>query len=144
MKYFTIKELCTTNKKIKNEPDEQVKKNLEDLVDNVLDPIRERYNKPIIVNSGFRSKELNKAVGGVSTSQHCKGEAVDIKSDPELLKLIFDMIDEGLQLDQLIIERTDINSICGSWLHISFRKNNRNQILKYNGKVYSTYKRNNQ
>lgn len=71
MKYFTIDEMCKTSTKLDNVPNAVERANLVCLIENVLDPIRERYGKPIIVTSGFRSERVNKAVGGVSTSQHC-------------------------------------------------------------------------
>ena len=84
MKHFTIAELCRSNtataKKIDNTPTEQVEKNLKALVENVLDPVREKLGRPITVNCGYRSPKLNNAVGGVSNSQHVTGEAADIES----------------------------------------------------------------
>ena len=82
MKYFTLKELTrsttATAKGIDNTPTPEVEKNLTLLVENVLDPLREIYGKPITVNSGYRCPELNKAVGGSKTSDHVKGFAADI------------------------------------------------------------------
>jgi len=72
MKYFTIKELTTsstaTRLKIDNTPTEEVVNNLESLVNNILDKIREAYGKPITVNSGYRCPKLNTAIGGSKTS----------------------------------------------------------------------------
>jgi uncharacterized protein YcbK (DUF882 family) len=71
-KYFTIKELTkssvATKKKISNTPTKEIENKLEALIENVLDPLRELYGKPITVNSGYRCPALNKAVGGVSNS----------------------------------------------------------------------------
>lgn len=82
MKYFTIEELCkstTANRlKIDNRCDSGVAVSLAALVENVLDPLREWYGKPISVNSGYRCPALNKAVGGSATSQHMSGQAADI------------------------------------------------------------------
>jgi len=68
MKYFTINELCKSSvaskKKIDNTPSEEVKVNLERLINEVLDPIREEFGKPITVTSGYRCSKLNKEVGG--------------------------------------------------------------------------------
>ena len=72
MKYFTINELIASdvakNNNINNIPNQQEKNNLTALVDNILDPLREAYGKPIKVNSGYRCDALNKAVGGSKTS----------------------------------------------------------------------------
>lgn len=124
MKYFTIKELSSTNKRINNVPNSSVINNLTALVDNVLDAARELYDKPIKINSGYRSPELNKAVGGVSNSQHILGEAADITTGTkEGNKVLFNLIRENLKFDQLIDEKDY------TWLHISYKQRNRNQIL---------------
>ena len=82
MKYFTIEELCksqvASTKAINNLPTKDITLNLTNLVLKILDPLREKYGKPIIVNSGYRCPELNKAVGGSKTSDHQYGLAADI------------------------------------------------------------------
>ena len=81
-KYFSIAELTkseTANKrKINNKPTKEVENCLNQLIDNILDPLRKAYGQPIIVSSGYRCPELNKAVGGAKTSQHTLGQAADI------------------------------------------------------------------
>lgn len=129
MKYFTIKELCksstATAKGIDNSPNSEIVKNLEQLIDNILDPLRERYGKPITVNSGYRCPELNKAVGGSKTSHHMKGLAADITvGSPKKNKVLFDLIKEmDLPFDQLIDEKNL------SWVHVSYSTKPRKQIL---------------
>ena len=96
MKYFTIKELCKSStavqKKIDNTPNSEIVNNLEKLVEYILDPLREKYGKPIIVNSGYRSQALNKAVNGSKTSQHMKGLAADITAgSPAKNKILFNL-----------------------------------------------------
>lgn len=82
MKYFTLKELTRSAtaeaKGIDNTPTPEVEKNLTLLVENILDPLRLIYGKPITVNSGYRCPELNKAVGGSATSDHCFDEKTEI------------------------------------------------------------------
>lgn len=131
MKYFTFKELTYSatarQRGIINDPDETQKDNLRKLVENLLDPIRERWGKPIFVTSGFRCPELNKAIGGVRNSEHLTGCAADItlnsKQDNErLFKMIRNQKD--LQWRQLINEGK------GRWIHISYNeKDNKKQIL---------------
>lgn len=134
MKYFSIAELSRSDTakqyRIDNEPPLQAIINMTSLIDEVLDPIREKWGKPIYVNSGYRCEALNKAVGGVSTSQHCRGEASDITAGSvELNKSLFNMIYnmktfEGFIFDQLIDE-SDYK-----WIHISYKQNNnRGEIL---------------
>ena len=132
MKYFTINELTAsaTAKRlgISNNPTAEITAALERLVKNVLDPLREAWGAPIIVTSGYRSVKLNKAVGGAKTSQHCYGQAADIRtvSDlPEDNKRLRDLIVElNLPIDQLIDEYG-----C-DWIHVSHRASgNRGQLL---------------
>lgn len=137
MKYFTIDEMCRSNtakaRKIDNTPNEEVKKNLQNLIEHILDPLREKYGKPIVVSSGYRSEKLNRAIGGSKTSQHCIGQAADIhatvnsrKNNMEIFKLIKECIDDW---DQLIYEHGDNTG--PDWIHISYSsKHNRKQILK--------------
>ena len=84
MKFFTIEELTKSTtaqqKGIKNVPSKEEEQNLIALIENVLDPLREAYGKPIIVTSGYRCPALNRAVGGASTSQHMTGQAADIRT----------------------------------------------------------------
>jgi len=131
MKYFTIKEL--TNSKtanrigIKNIPSEKELANLVALIENVLDPLRMAYGHPITVNSGYRSDELNRAIGGATNSQHMRGEAADItvgnKNENKKLFELLQSID--VQYDQLIDESKY------SWVHVSYKSSgaNRKQIL---------------
>jgi zinc D-Ala-D-Ala carboxypeptidase len=126
--YFTNNELTDSETakrlRIKNEPTKDQWINLFAIRDNVLNPLREKFGKPIRITSGFRSPELNKAVGGKPTSQHTKGEAVDItainKADN---KELFELC-KTLEFDQLIDESNL------TWIHISYKVPNRKQILK--------------
>lgn len=130
MKHFTIGELCASStadaRGIKNTPMLQETGNLLALADNVLDPLREWYGKPIYVNSGYRCPQLNRMVGGKPTSQHLKGEAADITAgSKEENRKLFAYIRANLTFDQLIDEKNF------SWVHVSFKRNgeNRKQIL---------------
>lgn len=82
MKFFSIDELTKSTtaqqKGIKNVPSKEQEQNLIALIENVLDPLREAYGKPIIVTSGYRCPALNKAVGGASNSQHCFDKNTEI------------------------------------------------------------------
>ena len=131
MKHFTIDELCRSDtarsRGIDNTPTEDVKRNLEALVGNVLDPLREWYGKPIYVNSGYRCPALNKAVGGVANSQHLTGQAADIDvNDRAENRKLMKHIEDNLDFDQLIWENG------GAWVHVSYRADGRNrrQVLR--------------
>ena len=130
-KYFSIAELTKSStaikKKINNTPTKEVENNLNQLIDNILDPLREAWGQPIIVGSGYRCEALNKAVGGAAHSQHKLGQAADIhtKSDlAEYNKKLFELIKQlKLPFDQLI------NEYNYNWIHVSYSPRNRRQIL---------------
>lgn len=130
MKYFTIKELTKSStakaKGIDNTPTPEVERNLTALVENVLDPLRAIYGKPITVNSGYRCPELNKAVGGSATSDHVKGMAVDLTGGNKIEnERLFNIIKHNFHFSQLINEKNF------SWVHVSYNPNNlKNQTLK--------------
>lgn len=135
MKYFTFDELLRSQiaaqRDIINEPfaynEVDAYNNLEALVDNLLDPIRERFATPIIVTSGYRCKELNEIVGGVDNSQHRKGQAVDFYFQgfdrKELCEAFFE-ISDSFDFDQLIYYKKK------GFIHISYKgKDNRHQAF---------------
>lgn len=130
MKYFTIEELCRSSvadsKKIDNTPTKDIENKLIELVDNVLDKLRQWYGKPITVNSGYRCRILNEAVGGSKTSQHMLGEAADITAGSKLEnEKLFNYIRDNLEYDQLIDEYDF------TWIHVSYRKDRlRKQVKK--------------
>jgi hypothetical protein len=135
MKYFTINELTKSREAnkagIDNTPPKSAVKALTKLVDEVLDPVREAWGEPIIVNSGYRCERLNTLVGGVEDSQHLKGEAADITTGDRMgNKELFGFIkllasDNVIEFDQLIDESGF------SWIHVSYRAGkNRGQVLK--------------
>ena len=122
--HFTIEELYASAtakaKCINNKPNTQQMINLIYLASYVLEPLRVAMNEPIKIGSGFRSKELNKAVGGVSNSQHMKGQAADLCIDGDLKKgrKWFNYIKDHLPFDQLIWEKNPKTGSC--WVHVSF------------------------
>jgi len=120
--------------------------NMRLLAENIFQPIREAFCVPIFVSSGYRSIQLNIAIGGSSsTSQHMKGEAMDLDADRYgkiTNSQIFNFIKDELDFDQLIWEYGDSEN--PDWVHVSYKSDgNRKQILKVkrvNGKgVYSKY-----
>lgn len=116
-KYFKLEELLKSDKalaaQIENLPSWADVENLLDLAVLVLDPIREAWGQPLMVNSGYRSPQLNAAVGGVPTSAHMEGCAVDItlcswsdRKISQLYSLIVSMVDDGaIDIDQVIYYR---------------------------------------
>ena len=113
-------------------------KNLTDLCYGVLEPVRAKFDKPIIVTSGYRSPELNRAIGSKSdTSQHCKGEAVDFEIAGVSNLQVALWIQNNCDFDQLILEFWKDDDPNAGWVHCSFKEgSNRKQVLTYTGKEY--------
>jgi hypothetical protein len=102
------------------------------LAEKIFEPIREHFGVPIHISSGYRSKELNAKIGGSATSQHCKGQAIDIDMDGSTNGVtnadVFNYIKDNLPFDQLIWEfGNDINP---DWVHVSYNVKQRGEILK--------------
>jgi hypothetical protein len=117
---------------IDNTPSEVQVLSMKLLADKVFEPLRKWVGGPIKVNSFFRSVALNEAIGGAASSQHCKGQAIDIddvygrKTNAEMYK----WIQENLDYDQMIWEfGTDTQP---NWIHVSYvsKEENRNKCLK--------------
>lgn len=151
MKHFTIRELTKSRTAAKlgidNTPTPEITRRLNALVDNVLDPLREKFGAPIIVSSGYRSPKVNAATPGASkTSQHMQGEAADIRtvsdSREDNMKLLRCLLQSGIEFDQVICEYPDANGR-PDWIHVSYTKRWANRRVKTTcrgGKYYSGIK----
>ena len=132
MKYFNLQELtysASANKyKINNTPPQKVVENLNRLVHNILDPLREAWGEPIIVTSGFRCPALNKKIGGAANSQHVLGEAADIRTvrdTKEDNRRLYEFIKSmNLPVDQCINEH-DFD-----WIHVSYGPRHRRSYFE--------------
>ncbi|MCQ2231410.1 MAG: D-Ala-D-Ala carboxypeptidase family metallohydrolase [Paludibacteraceae bacterium] len=125
-KYFTLEEMIASDtakaRKIDNTPDSTQIAHLKMLVENVLDPLREAWGKPLHVNSGYRCPDLNRAIGGAKTSDHMYGNAADIttihSNRSERIRMnrqLFDLCEKmNIPFKQLIDESGY------TWVHISF------------------------
>jgi len=116
---------------IANEPTQEHLQNLKLVAENVFQPIREHFGKPLAVSSGYRSEALNDLIGGSESSQHSKGQALDLDADAFggfTNADVFYFIKENLEFDQLIWEfGTNENP---DWVHVSYKEsNNRGEIL---------------
>ena len=101
--FFTLDELIRTSQPLPNVPTEEQRRNLRELVRLVLDPLRRRLRKPIIVTSGFRSVPVNRAVGGSPRSLHLQGLAADIKVNHlNAADIIAALHDSNIDFDQAI------------------------------------------
>ena len=131
-KNFALSEITHSNTAkrlgIDNEPTETHLQNMQHLVDDILQPLRDGVG-PIRISSGYRNPSLNRAIGGSVSSQHCKGEALDIQfweMGKMNNKVIYDFIlDSNMEFDQMI------NEFDFAWIHISLKdKGNRKQVLE--------------
>ena len=116
---------------IDNMPDNDTLVTMQITAEHIFEPLRNKFNEPIYISSFYRSPELNKAIGGSSSSQHCKGEAIDI--DDVYSKAsnsdFFNYIKDKLEFDQLIWEFGDDKN--PAWVHVSYSLGkNRMRILK--------------
>lgn len=140
MKYFKLSEFAVSSSypRLAKMPTGEIKTNIEYLVDYLLDPVRERIGKPITVTSGYRPPELNKAIGGVSTSNHLYGYAADVvcgNNRSDNLKIAIAVIELGLDFDELLLEEGTLTAPC--WIHIAVKKKgNRKKLLWKDGKVW--------
>jgi zinc D-Ala-D-Ala carboxypeptidase len=141
-KHLTLAELTYSATAIKlgivNVPNQLQTENLKTLALKVFEPTREHFGVPIHISSGYRIMNLNQALNGSITSQHCKGEAIDIdmKGDKVTNAQIFHWIKDNLKYDQLIWEFGDKKN--PDWVHVSYTKENRQQTLraiKVNGRT---------
>lgn len=135
-KHFKLSEFTrsatASAKKIGNTPSLEVVSNLQQLCIHVLEPLREHFNCPITISSGYRCPALNTAIGGVKTSQHMTGEAADIHIPDEATgKRWFLWIMNNLRFDQLIWEKSTPTST-HHWIHVSFRQvgKQRQQVIE--------------
>lgn len=128
---FTLEEMCMTNTGLENIPGKSEIQNIAELVKNVLQPLRNIVGS-IRINSGFRSAQVNKKVGGISSSQHTSGEAADISNNDNAN--LFNVIREKFIFDQLIWEGGNDNQ--PAWVHVSYKsQGNREETLRMtNGK----------
>ena len=141
-KHFKLEEFekssTATRLGIKNKAGSGEIKNLTDLCYAVLEPVRAKFEKPIMVTSGYRSEELCVAIKSSKTSQHTKGQAVDFEiAGVSNLQLAI-WIQNNCDFDQLILEFWKEEEGANSgWVHCSYNEgSNRKQVLTFNGKEF--------
>ena len=137
-----VKSDTATKLRIDNTPQGEHLENAKALFENVVQAVRDHFG-PTVINSGYRSPELNDAVGGSATSQHCKGEAVDIEVPSVPNGDLAEWIRDNLDFDQLILEFYTPGIPDSGWVHVSYKTDgsNRKSVLtaaRIDGKtVYS-------
>ena len=140
--HFSLKELTRSQtaerKGIKNQPNDREIENLKLVCENILEPVREHYGIPFTPSSGFRSFELNKAIGSSSKSQHITGKAVDfeIPGVPNMEVALW--IKEHLDYDQLLLEFYKEKIPDSGWVHCSYvGQENRKESKRFDGRKWS-------
>jgi|TARA_Y100000361_G_scaffold84345_1_gene74753 zinc D-Ala-D-Ala carboxypeptidase len=128
---------------INNEPNEEQLANMKLIGEKIFEPLRLFVGGPIKINSFFRSAELNKAIGGSTTSQHCKGQAMDIDDTFDHMSnaRMYYYIKDNLDFDQMIWEFGDDNN--PNWVHVSYvspEKNRKVCLKAYKEKGRTKYK----
>ena len=128
---------------LKNDPSDVHLKNMKIICEKIFEPLRTHVGGPIKINSFYRGPELNKAIGGSSKSQHCKGQAIDIDDTFGHMSNadMYYWIKENLNFDQMIWEFGDDKN--PNWVHVSYvnDEDNRNRCLKaYKEKGKTKYK----
>lgn len=133
-KNFSLYEMTVTNSGIPNEPNGDEIENLKLLCENVLQPLRNLFGRPIKVTSGFRCEKVNRHIGGVASSEHVKGMAADLVCEDN--KELFNLIRGRFKFTQLIWERG--TRMQPAWIHVSYDKDDlKCQVLKFDGKRYT-------
>lgn len=133
--HFTLEEMINSptakEKGINNMPGPAVLVNLTNVAQSILEPVRAHFGKPIKINSGYRSPELNTAIGGSATSQHCTGEAVDFEIEGISNKEVAEWVTNNLKYDQCILEFwVSSEGPNSGWVHVSLKKNGMNRKQK--------------
>lgn len=134
-----IKSETALRKELDNTPGDEEIANLTALAVNVLQPVRDAFDKGVKVNSGFRHPEVNAAVGGSRTSDHCKGQAADIEIPGVANADLAQWIVDNLEFRQVILEFYTPGIPDSGWVHVSYVEgDNKKQVLtamKENGKT---------
>ena len=121
---FSLKEMTksqtATRRGIDNDPGEEEQANLQQLCEQVLQKVRDHFGKPVTVTSGYRSPELNKAIGGSTTSDHCKGMAADIEIAGVPNYELAEWIKDNCEFRQLILEFYTPGIPDSGWVHVSY------------------------
>lgn len=123
-KNFSLQELTKSSSAIRlgldNTPGDDEINNLRTLCEEVLQPVRDYYGMPVVINSGYRSPQVNAAIGGSRTSEHCKGMAADIEIPGIPNADLATWIKEHLRFRQLILEFYTPGVPDSGWVHVSF------------------------
>ena len=135
---FTKSQIAARNG-INNTPHSGDVKNLENLCYEILEPIRAKFDKPVMINSGFRNLAVNRLLGSSDSSQHTKGQACDFEiAGVPNIKVAY-WLQANCDFDQLILEFYKPEDGQAGWIHVSYNEkgSNRKQVLTFDGKKYT-------
>jgi zinc D-Ala-D-Ala carboxypeptidase len=125
---FSLHELTKSETALRhnlpNDPDEKAIANLKVLCEQVLQPVRDHYGKGVKVNSGFRHPDVNAAVGGSKTSDHCQGQAADIEIPGVPNHELAEYIAQNYKFTQVILEFYTPGIPDSGWVHVSYDPSN--------------------
>jgi hypothetical protein len=125
---FNLRELTRSDTAdrldIDNQPNEEQIESLRLLCENILQPVRDHFGKPVKINSGFRCPTLNQATGGSATSDHCKGQACDFEIDGVSNPELAEWVSQNCKYTQLILEFYTQGQPNSGWVHASFNPEN--------------------
>ena len=143
--HFSIKELTYSDTAVRlgidNTPNDEILKNLQLVTQHILEEVRNYFDKPVKVTSGYRSEKLCLAIGSKATSQHTLGQAVDFEVIGIPNQVVSDWIVNNLDFDQCILEFWNPNEYNSGWVHCSYKPSgNRKMYLKaYNANGRTVY-----
>lgn len=123
--HFTLEEACKSQRAermgISNSPDADTLERMIAVAENILEPVRAHFGKPVIINSFYRSPEVNKAIGSKPGSQHVKGEAVDFEIPGIDNAAVARWVRDNLTFDQCILEFYKPGIPDSGWVHVSYK-----------------------
>lgn len=134
---FSVEELCNSSyasqNGISNIPNATQRQNLQILINNYIIPLSRMYNGPIAISSGFRGAILNAAVGGSSTSNHLKGQAVDlsINNSESGARALWELAQKSIEFDECYLESKTTSKGTVWWLHLSYRSEGNRMKVAY-------------
>ena len=133
-KNFTLQEYIKSQTALRqgidNTPNDEHLASAKSLFENVVQKVRDNFG-PTVINSGYRGPALNAAVGGASSSQHCKGEAVDFEIIGHDNYSVACWIRDNLDFDQLILEFYKLGKPNSGWIHVSYKEDGQNRNNTY-------------
>ena len=141
-KHFTLEEMTKSQiaarNGLANIPGPGEVKNLENVCYEILEPVRAKFGKPVLINSAFRALEVNRKLGSSDSSQHCKGQAVDFEIAGVHNLKVANWVKDNCDYDQLILEFYQPHIKNAGWIHVSYNEKgaNRKIALTFDGKSY--------